>query len=296
MKNYLNYILEKTVDKNYSIDNEIKIRTDKTADRYKNAMNILNLDDAVSFCLNNCKEFIDDPKIITRNMDTNENYFSSKPVERFSRDNINNYTLMIDNSKKWSKFPKRSKAFICSSHFYSKFYVIPTDNSKWGICSKNDIYYSFEKLRIINKYNRTVTSIKQFFEDLTIIAHNFFGIKISDIDFEEMKKDLESLSIALSKIEDEEIIEGIKSATYGEFIYNLRNKNLFDEIEKLMDPYDNNFTLITYKDYVFDIKFKDKEMWTDSECLFINRDFMANFLKKLPEETQRKWFEFKNLY
>ena len=186
MKNYLNYILEK-VDEIYPIEkiyNDIKIRTDKTADKYKNAMNILNLDDAVSFCLNNCKEFIDDPKIITRNMDTNEKFFSSKPVERFSRDNINNYTLMMDNSKKWSEFPKRSKAFICSSHFFSKFYVIPVDASKWGICSKDDIFYSFKKLIILNKYHISVTSIKQFFEDLAEIAHNYFGIKISDIDFE----------------------------------------------------------------------------------------------------------------
>jgi len=74
---------------------------------------------------------------------------SDKGQARKSANTQNYYTLVIDNSAEWAKFPKRSRSFICSvdisnaSRYGSAYAVFPYDYTKIGVCPDQDIWASF---------------------------------------------------------------------------------------------------------------------------------------------------------
>jgi hypothetical protein len=74
--------------------------------------------------------------------------------ERVSANTSNVYTLLIDNLRSWSEYPKRSRSIICStSAFNAAGYgvhnpphqVFPEDGAKIGVAPRSDIWNSFEK-------------------------------------------------------------------------------------------------------------------------------------------------------
>lgn len=68
----------------------------------------------------------------------------------------NYYTLIMDNSPYFKKYPKRSQSIICASNrsladIYGDVYqVYPFDGSKIVECASDDIWDSFEKLDSIS--------------------------------------------------------------------------------------------------------------------------------------------------
>ena len=91
---------------NYEIfiysDTEVKTDTEKkfidfrqlshrrkrnTTKRFKKAMKPMTLEESVDYVIENCSEWIENPVKITRSIDSDEEYFYSVPVRRFSTDN-----------------------------------------------------------------------------------------------------------------------------------------------------------------------------------------------------------------
>lgn len=73
---------------------------------------------------------------------------------RRSRNTSNYYTLWMDNHSSWSKFPKRSKSFICcTDKSYADGYgsnlklILPYNGVKIGVCSGDDLWNSFPNIR-----------------------------------------------------------------------------------------------------------------------------------------------------
>lgn len=72
---------------------------------------------------------------------------------RVSANTDNYYTLLMDESKEWKKYPKRSKSIVCStslmnaSDFGSAFIVIPSDGAKMGVCPSADLWNAFPAVR-----------------------------------------------------------------------------------------------------------------------------------------------------
>jgi len=270
-------------------------------DNFIKNMNIMTLDECVKYVIENCNEFIDNPIKLVRNIYNSISYFQSEPVQRISRDNPNHYTLLIDNSEDWKEFPKRSKCFCCTllteqsiiSNFH-RYLVIPNDNSKWGVCPNDDLFYSFDKL------NYYASNIKNFFLILNNISIKFELGGISDDNITDMKNDILKLQTKIfTKYDKESFISDINKEYPGfcamlenqysdepfNFIIDYWDKNLFDTITDLISPTENNIKL----QYYTDLKSTSHnfEVWTDSPCVFINFDHIEEVLKKLREITHK---------
>jgi hypothetical protein len=77
---------------------------------------------------------------------------ASKMPPRLSRNTLNYYTLMINDDPTWKKFPRRQ--VICtlkhgkpSFDSPSEFIIFPYDSTKIGLCSKDDMWDSFARLK-----------------------------------------------------------------------------------------------------------------------------------------------------
>lgn len=264
---------------------------------YISAMTEMNMDDTIDYVIEHCKEFIDGPVNIYRHIDQySTNFFKSVPIERNSRDNANYYTLMMDNSKFWKKYPKRGKSFICSLDKYSKnFLVIPEDHSKWGICPKDDIFYSFDSFC----YN-----IARFFECFAEdLSSHLLGNIIRDDTIENMKTDIKKLEIylysnfknflefELSTKDRYNVFNNSEYEDMFKFLDLIWGKDIFVSLDNFMKPAINEFSLVNYTDLNNFYHTSYNECWTDSKCIFIDRKYLQEFLEKLGNKVGKK-FEY----
>jgi len=282
-------LFEDYINKDFGIFNNSK---------YIDNMIILNIDECVEYILKNCKEFIDKPVFIKRYISVKmNNSFKATPIERISRDNANYYTILIDNSENWKNYPKRSKSFICSM-MYEKYnvndlkisndnsgsrtelLVIPNDNSIFGICPADDIYYSFERFKIY-RY-----SLAEFFDDMNKLSIFFNLGGISDDNIDDMKKDIRKLQDQLYNKANEKYIPYFNLNSFYKFISDYPGEDIFELLEKLMSPDINHFKLQKYTE--MKINSEQVEVWTDSPCIFINGEHIEEVLKKLREITHKE--------
>ena len=178
----------------------------------------------------------------------------------------------MDNNKLWENYPKRSQSIICSTNAqraleYGKLYlVIPLNKyAKFGICSKNDLWYSFNYL----------TNICKNTSDLHSFNLRLKSLNITDNSYDEMMKVINSLNKELNKV-------FIKTDKKNIFNFFKSNKNSYKfNIEDLLSPIKNNFKLIEYYNLKNETDLIDKEVWTDSECLLINILEDKNIIEKL---------------
>ena len=82
----------------------------------------LSLDEAVVIVKKNCMKaynaYKNESSQIFRGIDESSyscGYIDPKKGVRRSANTTNHYTLIMDNSSKWTKYPKRSQSIICSS-------------------------------------------------------------------------------------------------------------------------------------------------------------------------------------
>jgi len=241
-------------------------KSKKTKLRFKTSAVEMSLDDTINYIMEHCKEWIENPVKISRGIDSKTlDYFYSKPVRRFSRDNSNFYTLIMDNSLQWKSFPKRSKSFICrfNQTYYGnrQYIVIPEDGSKWGVFQNIDIWYSFSNG--LSKYG-IHNSIRDFFDRLSFVSEYAYNIKLSDTNWVQFKKDIKLLDDKI-KIRKKGLDEVVK------FLNIVKNsdKSLMNYLLEILNPEINDIKLLTISEMPIESE-KDYECWTDSPCVFIN--------------------------
>ena len=117
---------------------------------------IISREEAKETIRNNCmdmaKKYVNEKQGIFRGTWIKNDFLlgDSNNKIRKSANTENYYTLLIDNSPKWIKYPKRSESFICSSTennasgYGTVYLVLPFDNTKIAICPENDFWNSFE--------------------------------------------------------------------------------------------------------------------------------------------------------
>ena len=77
-------------------------------------------------------------------------YIDPSKSVRMSRNTNNLYTLVMDNSPSWKRYPKRSKSIICATSvrgaaaYGDPYSILTRDGANYGLCSKNDIWGSFD--------------------------------------------------------------------------------------------------------------------------------------------------------
>ena len=155
-------------------DSEIwRNRRKKTVTKYKRAMKKMSLEETADFIVENCQEYLKTPAKIMRGIDDNYDYFYSVPVKRYSRDNSNHYSMIMDNAVQWKDYPKRTKSFICSTNEVIlgvyEYYVIPLDGAKFGIAQTYDIFWAFREG--LKEFGSFVYAIDDFFEKLCSVPH-----------------------------------------------------------------------------------------------------------------------------
>lgn len=288
---------------------EIKTRTLFQANAVE-----LSMDETVDYIFKNCKDYIKYPITMIRGFSDTPadasrmtSIFHSEPVRRWARDNSNCYNLIIDNNSNWKGYPKRQKSFMCSLHegqvgnYY--YYVIPHDNSKWGIAPKSDIFQSFKD------YKPGIgMDIDSFFDRLNSLYRHFFssesGFKINkrlnDYNYYKMKQQITELSVILKKtLKKNRNYFNQYSTFFGAemFVEDLVPyvDNLFDHICDMIDPEKNGFKLLTWKELYKNIdngKIKamrtNNECWTDSHCLFIPENEIGDIFDKIQEKTGKE--------
>jgi hypothetical protein len=195
-------------------------------------------------------------------------FIEPSKFERKSINTANYYTLLIDNSKYWIDYPKRSQSIIgCSTYdiddTYGKelYQIIPKLNAKIGICPKEDIWYSFSKgLKIINYVFDANISLSYFGEPMhrfNNFLSLYFKIKKND-GFKIIKNKINNYKF---DPEDKLAIKHFKK--YG-------FKTVYELIDYCLSPELNGFKLAKYSNN-FHIP-KGKEIWTDADSLMISAE------------------------
>lgn len=216
------------------------------------------------------------------------------PGIRKSKQNHNVYTkLLSEILPSWKEYPKRNKAVICTNNYdyakrYSKIYpfiVFPQNNTKIGVCSDYDIWYSFPKLQQV--YHSSLNGICFHLTNYMAIILDTTESYVENLflysDNEPLLERIREVNIKSRQL--------YKRYKNGEISNPFENKHkmlqfLFDRIqttnlitlldETLMNPEDNDFQLTT----IDTIPSGDKELWFEGQHLMIRSDIGRKILNK----------------
>jgi len=273
--------------------------------------------DFVDLLNKNCKDFMKNPKLLQRNKKQGPKFSCINPKTNIRTSMLtndgsagvksNHGTLLMDNLPSWSKFPKRSQSIIGVTTFdrsslfgREKFFVIPFDGAKFGVCPAKDLWG---------------VRCTSFDDDFTITFDNnlsdmFVNLGITDNSYDEMMTGLQkSFDDWLRKSSEIDL-------KYLQHHYSRRTLIIFDKIKDLgysdvrlaIDNFFNpkNFVANDKKNTMegfsvmrwiekpygglvtsFDST-EGHEFWTDSECLLykinINTDIFSKIDDYIKEE------------
>lgn len=229
------------------------------------------------------------------------NIYLGIPGTRISNNTDNYYTkLMSDVLDSWSSYPKRNKSFICTTSKYrSKAYseqyfgVFPKNEAKIGLCSAEDLWKSF---KLLSSHVMNIDTMRDFnydfitfLVDLTEYIYKNVNNELTIPDF-----NTSSRSVILDFFEkfDFEMQSLLQIPECAEDIHKWNNlvpvnwkfkekwieyiesgKGSYTFLNKLLNPGYNHFELSSMaemnKYYDTSYEMYNREVWTDSECLFI---------------------------
>jgi len=243
-------------------------RRNQTIKRYIKAQKEVNLLSAVKWTIENASQWIKYKPEINRRINSSNDIFISKPVKRYSRDNLNCYNLWIDNNKLWENFPKRSKSFICSYKgiiMPDTFIVIPKNDAKFGSFNISDIYVAFQPY---------IIDIESLFDDMANEYTKYFKEQFNDINYKTMIIQITKLENYLKKHTE---INNIIENRYFSIIKG--EGNWINKLNFMMNPDLNDIKVKNIKEL---LKNKENtEIWTESECLFLHKNHYNDFIELL---------------
>lgn len=210
------------------------------------------------------------------------NIFVGDPViagPRVSAATKNYYTLWLDNSPKWKKYPKRSQSFVCSTRYsmarvfsYSSdpLLVIPHDiQTMVGICPAGDFWDSFERTSQIIPPNIN-TLIFLSFKDVLKLDKTL--LKKSENDWSFFIKCLDDLDNML-KTKNKELITWLSNFGDSAALYILKHNSYKQALDEYYDPTHNGFELVPYPQ-ALENKYKGAEVWLSGKCYFIDQNYL----------------------
>lgn len=202
---------------------------------------------------------------------------------RKSQNTENYYTLIVDNSERWSQYPKRSRSIIGRTHerLGSVFdhVVIPQVGANIGVCPDYDFWDSFyteSGLRSMERsFNKPLDILAAYAQSESPdddFGPTFSTGLIPDDGYSEFKSYIDSIDEAI-KNDPEKSYEGFIKRVSNKKIklivdyYTSEFDDLFEFLDYKLDPSRNNFTTETYTSD-FEVP-DDREIWTDAPCLLI---------------------------
>lgn len=204
------------------------------------------------------------------------------------KDNI--YNVILDNIPSWSDYPNRHQSIF--GHLYNKSnpdhthnlygyinYVIPKDNAKIVICPKSDFRYMD-----VGKYFIERISIMEAPNIFTIINDIFYNSGLSIGKWKYILKIMNEVTLETIQNIDYSLKNSL-SDNYKVILEKLNNvmkkegySSLWDLFNVGFSPENQDMELINYtKENINNLSMKsseEREIWTDSECLIVNPDFI----------------------
>lgn len=228
---------------------------------------------------------------------------------RSSRNTNNLYTLIIDNHPSWSKYPKRSKSFICgngqnyhhvSGYGDSVFIVIPENNTTIGACRGDDIWESFPKA--LNFFKRLTTTEATYIDDVNNVINRFISVfcfgdhrrmsignqatyssllKLIQKTDKEMKNYIEGKDISfpdeVNKFADEWQDYYYGNTLKESITYIMGTYGSFENcIFEIYNPVKNGFELANEKN-IKEFNRKPQELWFAGRAVFVNQNNFKQF-------------------
>ena len=215
----------------------------------------------------NCSQFLDkmnkDSSVkIYRGLDSSFEYCYIDPTKfnRKSANTSNYYTILFDEIlPSWKPYPLRSKSIICSSvmigaaGYGDVFLVYPYNGSKIGVCSEDDLWYSFSNSFTfdLNALNRSL----EYIDDLMS-----FGLKENRDSLLKFCKAIDNSKYIYDNVIKSgdsiviELMEGYKKS----------KSKFIDYLDRLLNPDKNgfnNYTTSNYKQHF------NKEVFIEGPCL-----------------------------
>lgn len=223
------------------------------------------------------------------------------PGIRISENSSNVYTkLTSEIFTNWENFPKRNRSTICTTSYktalkYSNsrppYVIFPQNNTKIGICSQKDFWYSFPFLAtkthigVMNDFNNSMLNLMEGV--MTIpkrkIADTFKYGTAYDIKelFNQFEADVEDMDDYF-----DDNITFIKHFKILDVWYNIYrsqyNMTFLEYLEYLMSPKQNQFRIISIDKIP---KTANKEVWFEGENLMLRADlFRRKNIKQIIGE------------
>lgn len=211
--------------------------------------------------------------------------------KRHSAHTENYYTEIMDNSKYWSEYPKRSSSIVGSTDmnkaasYGTLYHVIPLEeNAVFGVCPSSDIWRSFKfALKELDNLFKEDIAIPTAIPDFTHLAglNNFLKTKFGlskEADYNEMKKKVILNDKSFTLLDRDSTWNNSRFDYDKEAVIKLQNKwgSFLNYIEYLLSPKWNGFKLINYNSKV--VLPSNREVWTDTACLLIEHDLHEKML------------------
>lgn len=158
----------------------------------------------------------------------------SNNFTRSAANTANWYALWIDNSRKWSDFPKRTKSYICTNSYstadgYGDVHVvIPLNNAHIGVVPSDDMWFGFKQqiAKFVGREHETVET----FQDVVRECSRLIDRSIDSLDVGTMYSDLNHVSLdametAIDKVRKalDAIRPGLFDKIYGSDDYSAFN-------------------------------------------------------------------------
>lgn len=234
------------------------------------------LREAVDFYKANCNNWDLDGTLLYRGVtNTNKDYIIIEPAKykRTVGDSSTLYNSIIHILDEWKDYPNRLHSVIVSTSedyaiTYSKnikslYVVIPTNDTKIGMCNANDFWYTFDYMNKVTKL-----PVFKLMKKLQII-----------IDKENLKINKDDLSLKLNDLKN----TYTDNEFYNAWSNSYSNKTLYQVLEDLFSTEKNNIQLVKKQDDIYN-NGSDYELWIGNNCLLIQYEKFNDF-KRLVNES-----------
>lgn len=200
--------------------------------------------------------------------------------KRKSANTSNYYTLIIDNSPKWSSYPKRSKSIVCwavndkddtPAPLHALYYIIPKERSKVGVVPKSDIW----------KSRFPFGSMQSFIMRVNNIASYAFGENVDNLPDDNIQEFEKSIDKIDSIIKNKKggykkalnrskslYLTSLGKSLIKRFINSKKNR-LFEFLFEVLDPQKAGFKVEEYSKQ-FSVSGPANEVWIADTCLLVH--------------------------
>lgn len=213
---------------------------------------------------------------------TSTQYFLADPSTgtRKSQNAPNYYTVIMDNSPHFQKFPKRSKSLICSTDRdralqyarsnYSLYLMVPYNGVNVGVCRYDDIWESYLDLSFLSSNKRSMHSA---WYDLSVVDFSDLASGLREFGFPLDYKAM--FDYSRTDFFREKFTEAFPTAQ-------IRADHFIPSIIDAMHPARTGFSLTTPQN-IFSGKHKLKEVWFSGKCVAISAPVLDNVINEIGE-------------